>query len=131
MDLIVTSEALDAMLKHAAAEHPMECCGLLFGSGGRIARTEPTANVHPDRATHFEIDPRALIDAHRKARRGGPTVAGHYHSHPNGLAKPSATDRENASGDGSVWAIIACGTVSFWRDDPEGFSPLSHATTSA
>ena len=78
----------------------------------------------PDPARHFEIDPAALIAAHRAARGGGPEVLGYYHSHPTGRAEPSDTDRAQASGDGRIWAIVAQGRVQLWRDLPEGFEPL-------
>lgn len=126
MDLTVTSEALGAMIAHADREEPGECCGILYGVSGHIARAQATANVHSDPARHFEIDPQALLDAHRSARVGGAGVAGYYHSHPNGRAAPSGTDRASASGDGRIWAIVAGGKVTFWRDDPGGFRALSY-----
>ena len=112
------------MRAHAAAALPQEACGILLGEGWRITEARPTANVHPAPATHFEIDPQALIDAHRAARAGGAAVIGYYHSHPSGPAAPSATDRAGASGDGRVWAIIAGGDVAFWRDGEQGFAAL-------
>lgn len=109
----------------AAAAHPHEACGILLGRGTRITEARATANVHPTPATHFEIDPQALIDAHRAARTGGPQVLGYFHSHPRGRAQPSATDRACAAGDGKVWAILAGGDVTFWRDGEAGFTALS------
>lgn len=126
MILEVSSAVLTGMAEHAAAAHPRECCGILLGSKGRITAHLPAANIHPQPETHFEIDPQALVDAHRSARLGGPPVAGYYHSHPNGQARPSVTDRAQAAGDDSVWAIVADGRVTFWRDEPTGFDPLSY-----
>lgn len=126
MDLTVTSEALEALIREAAEAYPRECCGILYGASGHIERAQATANVHSDPARHFEIDPQALLDAHRSARVGGAEVAGYYHSHPIGRAAPSGTDRASASGDGRVWAIVANGKVTFWQDDPEGFRALSY-----
>ena len=123
MVLEVTSGAIATLLAEAARAHPHECCGLLLG-GGRIERAVTAVNVHPDPACHFEIDPAALIAAHRSARGDGPQVLGYYHSHPNGLAEPSATDRASASRDGRVWAIVAAGGVTFWRDGELGFEAL-------
>ncbi len=121
----VTSAVLERILAEAAAAHPRECCGLLLCDGTAFRALEPTRNVHPAPETHFEIDPRALIDAHRAARAGGPQVMGYYHSHPRGPAEPSATDRAMAAGDRRVWAIAGEGEVRFWRDDEAGFEPLS------
>lgn len=115
-----------SLLTHATAAHPREACGLLLGRDGRIAEIRPCANVHPAPRTHFEIDPQALIDAHRAAREGGPEVIGYWHSHPQGPPEPSATDRAHATGDGRVWAIVGEGKVGWWRDGEDGFEPLSY-----
>ncbi len=129
MQVHVTSEALGHMRAAAAAAHPREACGILLGEGTRITAVREAANVHPDPHTHFEIDPQALIDAHRAARAGGAQVIGYYHSHPQGAAAPSATDRACAAGDGKVWAILAPhdpnADVTFWRDGEAGFTALS------
>jgi proteasome lid subunit RPN8/RPN11 len=126
MQVEVTSQALNAMRAAAAAAHPREACGILLGRGGRITEARETANLHPSPRTHFEIDPQALIDAHRAARSGGPEVLGYFHSHPVGEPVPSATDRASASGDGRVWAILAGEDVRFWKDGAEGFAALSY-----
>ncbi|MCH2486578.1 MAG: M67 family metallopeptidase, partial [Erythrobacter sp.] len=91
MALTVTRQAIAHMLAEAERAHPHEACGLLLGQGERITAIRPAANVHPEPARFFEIDPQALIDAHRAARDGDLQVLGYYHSHPNGLAEPSAT----------------------------------------
>ncbi len=121
----VANDALQTILAEAARAAPEEACGLLLGADGRIIEARPAANVAPDRARHFEIDPAALIDAHRSERGGGAQLIGYYHSHPSGPAEPSATDRECAAGDGKIWAIAAQGAVRFWRDGAGGFEPLS------
>lgn len=114
------------LLKEAAKAHPKECCGLLLGTGNKITHIQPAKNIHPTPQTHFEIDPAALIAAHRAERDGGSKIIGFYHSHPNGPAEPSATDAAVAAHDGRVWAIISKEEVKFWRDDPTGFEPLSY-----
>ena len=133
MQVEVTSQALAAMRAAAATAHPREACGLLLGEGHRITAVREVANVHPSPETHFEIDPQALIDAHRAARAGGPHVIGYFHSHPRGEAIPSATDRACAAGDGRVWAIIAPSgsgeDVRFWMDGEQGFAALPFCLT--
>ena len=126
MMLEVSRHVIDAMLGEAGDARPRECCGILLGQDGQVSEFMPAANVHPDPCTHFEIDPQALVDAHRAAREGGPGVLGYYHSHPNDLARPSATDVAMAAGDGAIWAIIAAGSVTFWRDGDAGFTPLPY-----
>lgn len=124
--ITIASEVFDLMLSEADAAYPRECCGILTGMGTYITAGIPAANVHPTPETQFEIDPHALVNAHRKARKGGPQVIGYYHSHPSGPAEPSETDRAHAAGDGMIWAIIAGEEVTFWSDLCKGFEPLSY-----
>ncbi len=129
MALALTRSVVETLLAEAERARPEECCGLLFGASGSeaagpIIAAEPARNVAADRAQHFEIDPQALIDAHRAQRAGGRRLLGFYHSHPTGLVEPSATDQAQASGDGMVWAIVAAGAIGLWRDAAAGFEPL-------
>ncbi len=120
----LTSGTVATLVEEARLAHPRECCGLLLGKGSRVALAQPAANVHPEPMRHFEIDPKALIAAHRGARAGGLELLGYYHSHPDGLAEPSVIDRASASGDGRIWAIVAGGEARFWRDQPGAFVVL-------
>jgi desampylase len=126
MAVCITASALAAIHQAARHSHPHEACGLLLGRGDLIEAAQPTANVAPDPARHFEIDPAALIAAHRAARAGGPALLGYFHSHPTGIAAPSPTDRAMAARDGRIWAIAANGTITLWRDSRSGFEPLSY-----
>ena len=123
MDLTVTSGAMATLLAKSARAAPEECCGLLLGAGARITEAMPAGNVAEDRLTRFEIDPMALLAAHKAARAGGLQVLGYYHSHPAGHPVPSATDCEHASGDARVWAIVSGEEVGWWRDGEGGFVP--------
>jgi desampylase len=127
----VTSAVLVALLAEARAAHPCEACGLLFGSDGAITAHRPAANVHPEPETRFEIDPPALIDAHRAMREGGPRLIGYYHSHPHGPPEPSATDRALAGTDGMVWAIVGRGEVTLWRAGGDGLEALPYRISDA
>lgn len=124
MAITVSGDLHEQLIRLSADAHPHEACGLLLGGGAQVHTVVPAANVHPSPAAHFEIDPQALIDAHRAARAGGPDVVGYYHSHPHGPPAPSATDAAMASGDGRVWAIVGQGQVRWWRDLPDGFAAV-------
>jgi desampylase len=126
MSVCITASALAAILEAARDAYPHEACGLLLGHQGTIARAQATANIAPDPARHFEIDPTALIAAHRAARGGGPALIGYFHSHPTGIAAPSATDQAMAARDDRIWAIAAGDAITLWRDGQSGFEPLSY-----
>jgi proteasome lid subunit RPN8/RPN11 len=114
------------MLAEAGRVAPDECCGILLGDGDLVEEARAASNVAAEPRSRFEIDPQALLDAHRAARSGGPPVLGYYHSHPGGSDQPSTIDRAQAAHDGSVWAIIGESGVTFWRDEEAGFAALSY-----
>ncbi|NMN04324.1 Mov34/MPN/PAD-1 family protein [Novosphingobium sp. SG916] len=125
-DITLSPAAHATMLAAAAQAHPREACGLLLGTGLHIGLAQECTNVAPDPLHHFEIDPLALIAAHRTARAGGPAILGYFHSHPNGLERPSATDSASRAGDGRIWAIVTGAQVTLWRDAPSAFQALSY-----
>ncbi len=116
MSVTISSEVLDRLLAEAAASPDAEICGLLFGAAaGRIEAAAACANVAANPARTFEIDPKALFAAHRRARGEGGAVIGHYHSHPTGVPVPSPRDVAQAMGDGAVWVILGAGAARAWR----------------
>ena len=88
---------------------------MLLGELGRVLVVQPCVNVSVNPEARFELDPAALIAAWRKARAGAPSVIGHYHSHPSGDPRPSATDAAEAAADGAVWIIVGNGEIKAWR----------------
>ena len=125
MGWAIASEAAAAILAHAAADHPREACGLLIGRPGTVDRAEATANVAARPEHGFEIDPAALLHWHRAVRGERLAVVGHYHSHPNGLARPSATDAARAVEDGQLWVIVSGDTLTGWVRTAAGFDAVA------
>ncbi len=127
--MAIASTALVSILDHARRATPAEACGIVFGDLG-IDTAEAAANVAEHKERAFEIDPAALLRAHRTARAEGRKVLGWYHSHPNGSTEPSATDAARAVEDGRLWLIAAGGTVAAWRVVADGplhgrFAPVA------
>lgn len=104
-------------MARAAASPGREICGLLLGGPGRIVAAVPAANLADDPARGFVLDPAAHFAARRAARAGGPAVIGHYHSHPNGVARPSARDAEWTLDRSLLWMIVTEAELSLWRVD--------------
>ena len=113
-----------SILQAAQAAHPLEACGLLLGTGTRITLATVAANVAPDPARHFEIDPAHLLHWQRRTRTDGQRIIGCWHSHPDGSATPSAADRAGAEGLDLLWLIAAGGHLRLWRVDGPGFAPV-------
>ncbi len=129
MKVVLSKSVIDALLASAACADPHEACGILLGDGVKVTHYAAARNVHPVPASHFEIDPEALIVAHKAARGGGPAVMGYFHSHPQGRAIPSEVDERLAAKDGAIWAILGEGELSLWRSSLSGFEPLSYQVT--
>jgi len=124
MSVRISRSLLDAVLAHAAATPDREVCGLLFGTAGHVRAARPAANVHPDPARHFEVDPAALIAAHKAARAGGPRLAGHYHSHPSGDAGASREDAASAVPGQLCLIVAAGGAARLYRADAGALAPI-------
>ncbi len=121
MAIRISREVLNRILDLAAASPETEACGLLLGHGDQITEARETANVAADPRRRFEIDPAALIAAHKAARSDGPKVLGHYHSHPGSDVRPSVCDAETALADGALWLICGpSGSYSLWKAGDEG-----------
>ena len=112
--MAIARSLLEQILGEAASAPGHEICGLLFGDSGAIAAIRPARNVADDPMSAFEVDPRVLFDALRAERGGGAKLIGHYHSHPNGLATPSARDAAAAE-PGWYWLIVAGGDATLWK----------------
>ena len=119
MHMAIASSLLERIVAAAAAAPDREVCGLLFGDAAAILRAEPAANVAPQPADSFEIDPRALFAAIRAERAGGNRMIGHYHSHPYGPAEPSPRDAAGAE-PGRLWLIVGGDAARLWLAGPEG-----------
>jgi proteasome lid subunit RPN8/RPN11 len=104
-DVSLTSRCLGAIVAHARAEAPRECCGMLIGAGTSVTEAAPARNI-ADGPTRFLIDPQDHIDAIRRARELGLDVLGFYHSHPHSRAVPSETDRAEASYPNHLFVIV-------------------------
>jgi proteasome lid subunit RPN8/RPN11 len=115
MRLEISREVLAGIRADAATAHPLEACGLLFGSAGEISGWQMARNVAAQPETEFEIDPAALFAALRAERGGGPCMMGYWHSHPGGEARPSTRDVEGAQVDGKIWVIVAGDDIGAWR----------------
>jgi proteasome lid subunit RPN8/RPN11 len=109
--IMLPSALRAAIAAHAAAEYPHEACGLLLGrrngAGMVVSRAVASANLAAEPSYRFEIDPGLRLKLQKAARAGGDEVLGHYHSHPNGAAQPSASDRAGIYEADLVWLIAA------------------------
>ena len=105
MRLRVAREAHDAMVAHARAERPDECCGLLLATGDLIDASVPARNLLASQ-TRFRVDPADHFAAIRPARSTG-GGRGAYHSHPRGPSTPSPTDAAEVNDPSLLYVIVS------------------------
>ena len=97
----------------AANAYPEESCGLLIGHSSIDHRLEITRikvspnHTETDKHDSFEIDPQLRFDLMRELEGGPEKIVGHFHSHPNGPAQPSARDLEQVWEPALVWVITS------------------------
>ena len=148
--LVIPAEILAEVYRHARRAFPAECCGWLAGPRGGVAvtRARPCTNAyqpaaHPtagDRSveTAYVIAGDELLELHRELDGPSPPRV-IYHSHPNGRAYFSETDREVASdpwGGGPMIPVqqlvvgidaerVVEAKLFAWDDDARGFVEIA------
>ena len=97
------------LLNQSRASLPQEGCGLLLGQRDDTTATVsvaiPADNTRAS-SQAYEIAPEAVLAADRRARADGLLLLGAWHSHPDGQAVPSPTDRAEAWPD---WCYLIVG----------------------
>lgn len=110
-------QVAEAILAHARACSPDECCGLLaVDPAGRIRFAYPLTNASPSPVT-FTIDPEEHLAALLHAERNGWEIGGLFHSHPRGPARPSLLDVRNAPDRRWLYAVSDLEKVRLFRID--------------
>lgn len=103
----IASQVSAQLVEQARRSPALECCGLLAGRDGVIARVLPTGNAASDPANSYDISPEELFRLMREMREAGLELLGIYHSHPNGQNEPSASDVERAYYPDAAYLIIS------------------------
>jgi proteasome lid subunit RPN8/RPN11 len=108
--LLIPRPLLDAVLAHARAELPNECCGLLAGviegDVGRVTQHFPVGNDLAS-PTEYATNARDMLAALKATRSAGTDVLAIYHSHPTSVPVPSRKDLDrNFWGEAAVHVIV-------------------------
>jgi len=97
----INEAAWKAMVSHAEAKFPNECCGAMIGSISGdtkdVTLAQPLENAYSGaQGARYELRPEDLLEADKKARAAGLDLIGIFHSHPDCDAYFSKTDLENS-----------------------------------
>ena len=85
----ISREHWDALVEHARAEAPNECCGYLRAENGVVLEVFRSKNLRAS-PYGYELDAHSLLAANELDDDG--QEVGIYHSHPRSPAEPSQTD---------------------------------------
>ena len=97
----IESEPWAAMVAHARATYPNECCGAMLGTSDDGTKTVRVAlqlqnSFDGAQAARYELRPEDLLAADKAARERKMDLIGIYHSHPDCDAYFSKTDLQNS-----------------------------------
>ena len=97
----IENEPWAAMVAHARASYPNECCGAMLGSTDGETKTVREAIALQNafegaQAARYELRPEDLLAADKAARGRNMDLIGIYHSHPDCDAYFSTTDLQNS-----------------------------------
>jgi proteasome lid subunit RPN8/RPN11 len=106
MGLELPRALVEAMVEHARAEYPNECCGLLAGRLARVERLYPGQNADQSPYT-YRLDPQEQLRLFRAIDAEGLELLGIYHSHTQSPAYPSRTDVTKAYYPDAVYVIVS------------------------
>ena len=105
-NVVINSQAFDAMVAQAEREFPFECCGFIIGDTSEQVR--PIGNIQNqkhaadpvrfqrDARTAYMMDPKEQLAVFQEIDREKLKLKAVYHSHPGHDAYFSATDRAQA-----------------------------------
>jgi proteasome lid subunit RPN8/RPN11 len=94
----------DALVAHARADAPNECCGYMRLDDGRIAEVVRSRNVR-ESPYGYELDSKSLFAVNELDDEGHGVAI--YHSHPRSPAEPSQTDINLAHYPHWIYVIVS------------------------
>jgi proteasome lid subunit RPN8/RPN11 len=83
---------------------PEEACGLVVGEGNHSRLVIPVTNILHNQS-RFRMEPKEQLNAFLLAEEKKMDILAVYHSHPQGLNKPSVTDFEELTYPGIIYLI--------------------------
>ncbi len=96
----------DKLMSHARRESPIEACGYLAESEGKVIRHFELTNTDKS-GEHFSMDPKEQFETIRSIRNSGFKACAVYHSHPETPARPSEEDIRLALDPNVSYVIIS------------------------
>ncbi|MBI2873178.1 MAG: M67 family metallopeptidase [Chloroflexi bacterium] len=96
----------DEIVAHALEDDPNECCGILAGKNGKVAKLYRMTNTAHS-PYRYNMDPRELYRTYREIEDNGWEVLAIYHSHTHSEAHPSDTDVRLATWPDAYYILVS------------------------
>ncbi len=106
LSLEIGSDIFEQMVEYAQEQVPIEACGILAGTDGKVEKLYKMTNID-NSGTHFMMEPREQFGVVRDMRSCGLEMMAIYHSHPETLARPSAEDIRLALMPDMIYVIVS------------------------
>ncbi len=106
LKLEIPNTIYQQMLTQAKALAPIEDCGILAGSNGKVEKLYKMTNVDNSR-THYMMEPKEQFATAKDIRSAGLEMLAIYHSHPETPARPSAEDIRLALTQNVIYVIVS------------------------
>ena len=104
--LEIPTTIFQQMVAQAKALAPIEDCGILAGSSGKVEKYYQMTNTD-NSSTHYMMDPREQFAAVKDIRSSGLEMLAIYHSHPETPARPSAVDIRLSFTPNVIYVIVS------------------------
>ena len=108
--LTIPKAFTDDMIDHSQAEDPNECCGILAGKNGAVAKLYRIANATPS-PYRYVMEPQEMLNAMRDADANEWDITAFYHSHthsPRIPLRPMCAWRSRAAGSETTSTTSSC-----------------------
>lgn len=104
------------------------CCNVwskeIFNFADISSEIKEDHEMSPSRKTRFLINPKEHLKAHLWARKHNLQILGSAHSHPHGVAVPSAVDKAWTFSPGLMVIVSASGNVrGWWMQSNQSLTP--------
>jgi [CysO sulfur-carrier protein]-S-L-cysteine hydrolase len=101
----IPRDMLEAIVAHARAEAPNECCGMVAARAGRAVEVYPADNAAAS-PLRYEIDPHDQYRIEMAIEDSGAELGAIYHSHTRSAPYPSQTDINLAFHPHALYVIV-------------------------
>jgi proteasome lid subunit RPN8/RPN11 len=101
----IAQELYDAMIAHAQADAPNECCGMIASADGVAVTIYPAANAAAS-PLRYEIDGAEQFRIQMAIDDAGHDLGAIYHSHTRSAPYPSQTDINLAFYPDALYVIV-------------------------